>query len=235
VRVPNKLNRGETPRIVRWLIALLALSCLAASGSANAQRLSIHVYKYSVPPADSDATEYRDQFASIIKNKVVLLGAELGNDMEKYKSLSFIRVEKNGEWQESSDNAQQLDDRWNQANALQLFLGRVLKVNDAYVVRTRVFFGQLPADVGGPFLNIDMLISGDEFDSTRDSHSGVILYALALDACQRSRPTNEVITLLSKAKESLTDLSDDLKGIPALKIAIDAALANSGSCGGDSA
>jgi hypothetical protein len=195
LRVSNEMRSGHFSSMVKSMVLMIALAFLAASPAAHAQRLSVQVYKYSVPPADSAADQYLDQFISIIEAKVILLGAELGSEADQYKSLSLFQVEANDAGQGSSPTFQQLEDRWDDANALQLFLGRVRKVGNDYAVRTRVFFGKLPTQTGGQFFNIDMLIHGDEFDSTRDSHSAVILYALALDACQQSRPVSEVIAL----------------------------------------
>ena len=98
----DEMRSGHFFAIVKSMVLMIALAFLAASPAAHAQRLSVQVYKYSVPPADSVADQYLDQFASIIEAKVLLLGAELGREADQYKNLSLFRVKSNDVWQDFS-------------------------------------------------------------------------------------------------------------------------------------
>jgi hypothetical protein len=107
---------------------------------------------------------------------------------------------------------------------LQVFWGRVRSSDSNFYVRSEIFLGDLKGYLKQDSITLDLAIVDDEFDTTRDSHTIITLYALGMDALARGRPNNEVVFFLSEANARLPDLTENMLGIADLKKAIKTAL-----------
>lgn len=197
-------------------------------------RLSIHIYKYTGIHSDQE-TQYFDEFKAIVQAKILTLSEELTEFNVEYTKLApFYVINQNGKHIEFTGSTFDLQNRWEISNVLEILHGRVRANNKQYSVKSRVFFGNLSTDLGSKFLSIELPIDDEQYETTKDSHSIAILYALALDARNRCRPENEVIALLSNAYEKLKDIPDSpkLAGIEKLRNAVETALTSSSDCVG---
>jgi hypothetical protein len=82
-------------------------------------------------------------------------------------------------------------------------------------VRSLVYMGSLAPSPELSGLRIKMKVTPDEFETTRDSHSLVILYALARDAQRMHMPSYVTSAFLGEAYSVMQDLpaDSDLTGI----------------------
>jgi peptidoglycan hydrolase-like protein with peptidoglycan-binding domain len=83
--------------------------------------------------------------------------------------------------------------------------------------------GPLSGDLSSKFVQVDLAIEDDEFDSTRDSHSTIALYALGMDTLARCGPRHEAARFFHLAYERLPEVVASIREAQALKEAIDAA------------
>lgn len=217
---------------------VLLLICVIAPGQSMATkpRVSLHLFKYSgVHDSNEQARNQFDNFKSIIHAKISSISEELSlkSYFAELKNLSpFFPLDSQGNHVKWTGSNADLMTRWQNSQALEIFLGRIRVTGDVYSVRSEVFFGDLQTSLGSKFIKIDLPIVDDQYDTTRDSHSVVILYALAMDARQRCRPENEVIELLSAARERLADVPSTLVGIESLRAAVDSSFEAQQTCNG---
>ena len=129
----------------------------------------------------------------------------------------FFVVDANDDPANFDGDNDKLAGRWRDAHALEILSGRIQESAGTFSVKSRVYFGELDTGFNSRFLSIELPIVDEEYDTTRDSHSVAILYALALDAMHRCQPENEVILLLSAAHERLSDLPAGMAGMELLR------------------
>ena len=87
-------------------------------------------------------------------------------------------------------------------------------------MRSKIYLGNLKGHLNDATITVDLPIKDEEFDTTRDTHSVVTLYALAMDARQMNRPENEINALLAEALSRFPDNHENMPGMTALKEAI---------------
>jgi len=198
-------------------IACLVLSCLWFSVvEASDPRVVIHIFKYG-ELEDPKKRERFSEFKDILRAKISTISDELsgpsGGLSELARLAPFFIVDGNSNHVVFSGNNADLSRRWSRANALEILSGRIRDTGVNFSVKSRVFFGELDTGLGSRFLTIELPIIDEEYDTTRDSHSVAILYALALDSMQRCQPEDKTMLLLSAAYERLADLPQDLPGM----------------------
>lgn len=233
MRLPAQLISA----LVFGLLTLTTLSTVYAASSDKEPRVLIHIYKYSGVHTP-EALGHFSQFKDIIQAKVSLIAEELELHNSSFAQLAklspFFVADQQGQHVAFTGSNADLLTRWQRANALEIFLGRVRKVDQDYFVKSRIFFGKLSTQLASPFLSIELPLRDQQYDTTRDSHSAAILFALAMDSKARCRPGHETLALLSAAHEKLLDLTSELAGINQLKSAVEQNLAMSQECQGDS-
>lgn len=190
----------------------------------KAPRLTISIFKYSGIRTERHENEF-DAFKEIIVAKILKLNQEFetkGNNFGYVSHLSpcFVSDLASDEHLPFIGSQKDLYDHWYSSGALEVLLGRIRSTVSGFSVRSEVFLGDLKGNLGNPSVTLDLAIVDEQFDTTRDSHTLVTLYALAMDAQERGRPRNEVLTFLSEAYGRLPDLAEDIRGIRDLKEAI---------------
>lgn len=236
MRMPGKLTAPRAiPRRRRLhaALALLAGMTISLPAFSTQPRTVLHIFKYGNSDSGQPAQRF-DEFKGILQDKILLLAEELKQQGDAFNYVTQLQphyvTDQSGGHVPFSGGLDTLEERWQQAHALEILSGRLFEQNGGYEVRSRIFLGDLGTDLGESSIRVDLPISDDQYDTTRDSHSVVILYGLAMDARQRCRPAAEVSTLLSVARESASDLPANLPGIAELKAAIDQGLAHPQSC-----
>jgi hypothetical protein len=213
------------------LVILLIYCCLIANFSTDVDvmaqsvpRLIISIYKYSGIRTQRQESEF-DAFKEIIEAKILKLSQEIGvegTSLDYVSRLmpSFVSDLASNENLPFTGSRKDLYDHWYTSGALEVLLGRIRSTGSVFSVRSEVFLGDLKGNLKKESVTLDLPISDEQFDTTRDSHTIATLYALAVDAQKRKRPDNEVFAFLSEAYERLPDLPEQMPGIRELKKAI---------------
>lgn len=188
-------------------------------------RLIISIYKYSGIHTKKQENEF-DAFKEIIQAKILKLSQEIGSEgtsLDYVSGLmpSLVSDLKSNENLPFTGSRKDLYDYWYSSGALEVLLGRIRSTGSTFSVRSEVFLGDLKGDLKKDSVTLDLPISDEQFDTTRDSHTIVTLYALAMDAKKRNRPGNEVLAFLSEANARLPDLPAEMPGVLELKKAIE--------------
>ncbi len=200
------------------------LNARAAPDKEINPRLFVSVFKYSKVHSDQEENEFKE-FIEIIRTKILKLAEELKIKGYNFNYLgqlktSMVLDEKTGKPKIFEGSMQELDEHWKRSGALEVLNGRLRHQDKIITVRSNVFLGELKGELATPIITLDMPISDNEFDSTRDSHSLVTLYAMAMDAKNRGRPPYEIISILSEANAIAEDFKKDMPGIQTLQSAI---------------
>ena len=225
------------PRLRIFSAFLFFLVWMPACSQAEGPRVTLQFFKYSGVHDNNEAAKNQfDSFKSIIHAKISSISEELSS-REHFAELEklgpFFPTDASGKHAIWSGNNAKLLERWKNAGTLEIFLGRIRIQENAYSVRSRVFLGNLPTSIDSKFIVIDLPIADEQYDTTRDSHSVAILYALAMDARLRCRPEFEVFELLSAARERLADVPSTVSGVEQLRIAVEQSFQEPQLCGED--
>ena len=209
-----------------WIFWFLGADFLVHDSAVaeNAPRLTISIFKYSGIRTERHENEF-DAFKEIIVAKILKLTQEFetkGNRFDYISHLtpSFVSDLASNKHLPFIGSQKDLYDHWYSSGALEVLLGRIRSTGSIFSVRSEVFLGDLKGNLENPSLTLDLSIVDEQFDTTRDSHTLITLYALAMDAQGRGRPKDEVLTFLSEAYGRLPDLCEDMPGIKDLKKAL---------------
>jgi hypothetical protein len=212
-------------RLVPWQAALLLCALLPGAARAD-DRAEIHMFRYAgthEQPAMGAFLDFRD----IISQKLLLLAREVTEPDTATDRLRVTQVrDQSGEWKEFGFDLQTLEGYWRDHGPLAVLLGRVRQLNGGFAVRSSVYLGALRGNLPQAFVDIDLPIADEEFDTTRDSHSVVTLYALAIGTlhgaaagidCGRREAS---VHLLNEAFVRAQDAIQDVPSLAAVLAAI---------------
>ena len=209
------------------IVIVLLFSVVHSWGCSvnNEQRLIISIYKYSGLNRSQIHEAKFYEFEEIISSKLLLLPQELiatNKHFEYVSNLRKILVHDlySNEHVFFTGTNKELHIFWDESNSLEVLLGRVRLKNNIYSVRSNIYLGDLKGNLDKPSITLDLPIIDEQFDTTRDSHTIVTLYALAMDAINCNKPPWIIQHLLSEAYERLSDIPDSVMGIKELKKAI---------------
>jgi hypothetical protein len=214
--------------ICLYIVGNFHINAHAAPDNEFKPRSFVSVFKYSRVHSDQEEKEFKE-FIEIISAKILNLAEEFkikGDNFNYFGQLktSIVLDEKTGKPKIFEGNMQELDEHWKKSGALGVLNGRLRLQDKIITVRSNVFLGELKGELASPIITLDMPITDDEFDSTRDSHSLVTLYAMAMDAKKRGRPPYEILSILSEANAIAKDFKKDMPGIQTLQSAINKSL-----------
>lgn len=171
-------------RLKRASCTALLLCVLAGIARAD-DRTEIHMFRYAGTNDDSAMGAFLD-FRDIITHKLLLLAREVTEADTATDRLRVTQVrDQAGEWTAFSADLSMLEGYWRDHGPLGVLLGRVRQRHDGFAVRSSMYLGALQGDLPQAFVDIDLPIADAQFDTTRDSHSIVTLYALAIGTLQR--------------------------------------------------
>ncbi|MBA7678840.1 hypothetical protein ES703_87118 [subsurface metagenome] len=109
----------------------------------------------------------------------------------------------------------------NQRTVLNLMRGSIISDDGlTYIVYSCFYLGKLRAYLPHEVITVELPIKSTEFANTKDSHTLVILYALAMDARSLGYPKDRIALFLKAAENKISDLerrrgslSGDLAGL----------------------
>jgi hypothetical protein len=205
--------------ILGFCLSIIISIAAVAEAQENNPRTNAYLFKYHGPKVPFD------QFRGILKDKIWTLRDELEllNVDEKYDHHKKIKLQEQKEFLPSDYD--DVEDFWNvNKEALELLSGTILIRNGKVYVFSRAFLFMLKGSLQKKSISIKLELEDKEFGSVRDTHSLVILYAIAMDAKRLNYPNDVVVSYLSKAKQIAEDLDMDYYKLKSLKKAIQDAL-----------
>jgi hypothetical protein len=200
---------------------------VALAPQNRAPRLTIEVFDYSGVGTSPERQESFQRFCTIVRNKINMLVETLvaGNKACNYLvDLRLARVTR-----ELTGSPSETLAVWQDSYALALFSGLFFNREQSLFVRSQPFLGELSSSLPSSRLQLDLRIDENEFSQTVDSHSLVVLYALAMDARRLGYSRDVVFALLAEAVSIARGLDSSLAGVRPLKDALRESLRNMGA------
>ncbi|MCP4672426.1 MAG: hypothetical protein GY857_14105 [Desulfobacula sp.] len=99
--------------------------------------------------------------------------------------------------------------RWlkNQSSVLCLLRGTIVSDDNVhYIVKSHFYLGELKGDFPYDVIKISLPVSSKELGNTQDSHSIVILYALAMESRRIGMSNSKIAKVLFPAIDKLADI-----------------------------
>ncbi|MGF1610819.1 MAG: hypothetical protein ACFCUQ_15565 [Kiloniellales bacterium] len=220
-----------------FLLGVAGALALASAPAAHADRAEMYLFKYNGVRSEADQQAF-DEFTEIVTTKLSRLADEVtqpDQDESPASHLSVILVidPQTREHLPFRQSNSDLHLYWQRQAALAVLSGRVRKDQGIYSVLSRVYVGDLRGELESSFIEIALPIASEQYDTTRDSHSIVTLYALAMDIVERCGPLHEAIHLFGEAKLRLQDVVAAAPQMEMLHEPIEAGLRRAQqSCGG---
>ncbi|MDW4497407.1 hypothetical protein R5H30_05390 [Sulfitobacter sp. D35] len=195
------------------LSALLSLliALIAGSGAWGQDRTSVHLFRYGSTTAADAEIAFQD-FRDMMVAKLPRLASELealglNIDAGQLARLALEPVPKPGsDGSEIADPVElipTLESRrlhWSQTGALALLTGRVKRLDPTELaIRSSFFLGELGRGSGTETVDVELRFSDATYDTTNDSHSVAVLYALALEVLPGCTRKPDVYMLLTQA------------------------------------
>lgn len=207
------------PRVSRRAAALAAVAALPLvpipataqpRGAPRLPRVEVALFKYHGAVGGHDSGVKFDVFRGLVEQKIVNLRKEILQDRESRAgalgNLSDVHLNYRGDdlFAQPSDVARWLD---NEARVLNVMRGSIVSDDGRnYVVVSR-FHLTGPAEPGAlQTVTVTLPVKSAEFANTRDTHTLVILYALAMEARRAGRLPDEVAMFLGAARNIIADL-----------------------------
>lgn len=192
----------------------MLILALWVGDSQAGERSDLHLFQYGRTNTDLLKTAFFD-FRDMLAEKLPKLSAELSRKATipavSHLKLNPVLNEK-GELERPEVRVGSLADKrlyWLQTGALSVLTGHVRQQGGIPYVYTTFFWGQLRGPYTDEMITLKLPVTGEAFDSTYDSHSVAILYALAHEIRQDCVKINESIYLLSEAHKHAKAISSD--------------------------
>jgi hypothetical protein len=198
------------------LAAVAALSFAPAPapaqppGAPRQPRVEVALFKYHGAVSGHDSGVKFDVFRGLVEQKIANLRNEVLQDRESRSNalgnLSDVHLNYRGDdlFGVPSDVA-----RWlhNETRVLNVMRGSIVSDDGRnYIVVSR-FHLTGPAESGALHtVTVTLPVKSAEFANTRDTHTLVILYALAMEARRAGRLPDEIALFLAAARNIIADL-----------------------------
>lgn len=189
------------------LSLLAALGFVTASDGFAVPKDEVAVFRYAgVVDGDVSSRQF-SVFQGILKDKLSLLSREVSQSDDvthAHLRSMHVRVIEKDSFQTSKGVNDWLD---NQTSVLCVLRGTIVSDDSVtYVVKSDIHLGRLRGSLPYELVKISLPINSREFGNNRDSHSVVILYALAMDASRLGYDRSYTAGLLNAASSRLADI-----------------------------
>lgn len=210
-----------------WPLFVASVLFWLLSSEASAEpRVKIVLFKY-LGALEGHANVKFDAFRGILKQKLLNLKKEVSQASvdEQVEGLDLGYLDKVYIRFRDKDTFRNLEDidKWmkSQPTVLSLLRGSIISDdNTTYTVYSHFYLGELKEHYPRDVITVRLPVKGTEFANTKDSHTLVILYALAMDAKRVGYGKNHIALFLKAAKDKIADikrragnLSGDLAGL----------------------
>lgn len=201
------MNNKPAPRHLSLL--LLAYVLLASSASAGPKD-EIALFKYQGAVEGQTSFAKFENFRGILEDKVLSLQNEVFRSTPPQdKNLEYLKKIHIGYRNQDRFSGQDEVNKWmkNESNVLILLKGTIISDDNInYIVRSHVYLGDLKEYAATDVVTLNLPVKISEFGNTRDSHTCILLYALAMDAKRQGYPKEHVALFLKTAKNRMADL-----------------------------
>lgn len=201
---------------MKWIVCLSVIGSLlnpVNGWTAPKSQVAIFQYKGANSATSKDKFEV---FQGIIEDKIANLRREVFQDDEQ--ALAYLEDIHVSYYAQDSFTRNANIKRWlkNQSSVLCLLRGTIVSDDNlTYMVKSSFYLGELKEYFPYDVVRIDLPIKISEHANTQDSHSLVILYALAMDARRIGSDSHHVARFLTSALNKLADIkrrSGELQG-----------------------
>lgn len=200
---------------MKWICFSLIglLFCPAIVWAAPKSQVAIFQYKGASSATSKDKFEV---FQGIIEDKISNLRREVFQDDEQglaYLEDIYVSYHDQDTFTRNANIKLWLK---NQTSVLCLLRGTIVSDDNlTYMVKSNFHLGELKEYFPYDVIKIDLPIKISEHANTQDSHSLVILYALAMDAKRLGADSHHVARFLTSALNKIADIkrrSGELQG-----------------------
>ncbi len=189
-------------------------------------RLKLAMFDYAGAES-GDAARHFSRFQQIIRRKLAHVAEEVietGLPLSELEDLSVFAA-----GQDTLASRRAVRNYANQPDILKVLRGDIAEMGDGFEITSLVFLGNRKGPLRSEELIVTMPVDRREYANTRDGHSILAAYALAVDAAQRQCPTSVVLALLSFTRNKIADVrergSDSLDFIEEVDAAAEAMIA----------
>jgi len=216
-------------RPIMYIFSIILLLCLLSSDAFAEHKLTIALFKYEGAVQGQEADVKFGGFRGILKNKLLNLKKEVLQKWSEQQEdgggleyLDGIHIE----FRDSDSFSKEEDiHKWmnNESDVLTLLRGSIISDdNVTYVVYSNFYLGNLKTYLPNDVITVSLQVKSTEFGNTRDTHTLVFLYALAMDAKRLGYGRDVVALFLKAANNRIADvkrreghLSGDLEQLEA--------------------
>jgi hypothetical protein len=205
-----------------WIFLFAKLSILHAQeddSSKNKPKVRIVLYKYKGAKEEHFSGAKFDVFRGIIDRKIMNIRRDIfkafqGESDEKLKMLYLNDIyieykDKVANFKTPKDTYKWME---NQQNILSLMKGSINSDdNIKYKVHSEIYFDELKTYFPYDLIAVELPVNDSEFSKKIDSHTLVILFALALDAKKFNLGKDKLAVILKVANDKLSDYERRLK------------------------
>ncbi|NOQ78109.1 MAG: hypothetical protein GQ546_01775 [Gammaproteobacteria bacterium] len=196
------MNNSLSVSIIATVL-LLTIACSAFAAPKN----EVALFEYEGVSEGGVSSAKFGVFKGILKDKISNLKREvLQGDAQGFDYLEEVYV--NFRDKDTFDKSEGIN-LWlkNQTSVLCLMRGTIVSDdNITYLVKSNFHLGELKGTFPYDTVNITLPVSSKEFGNTQDSHSLVILYALAMDAKRLGHDKSHIARFLNSANNKLADI-----------------------------
>jgi len=191
-------------RMTVFCVALLAAVTLAVASSPKNE---VALFQYEGVSEGALSSAKFGVFRGILKDKISNLKREmLQGETHGFDYLEDVYV--NYRNKDTFTRPEGIN-RWlkNQASVLCLLRGTIVSDdNITYLVKSNFHLGELKGAFPYDVVKITLPVISSEFGNTQDSHSLVILYALAMDAKRLGQDKSTIARFLTAANNKMADI-----------------------------
>ena len=179
---------------------------ITASHSTAEPRANIHLFQYGLTTTKQRVALFED-FRYVLEQKMPRLSDELalGDDWPALNTLMVVPVmDKNKELRRPADligNSQLKQRYWRDTGALALLTGVVNDRGDVPNIHTTLYWGEIKSPSKQKVIDLQLPLVGKFYDTTFDSHSVAILYAIANQPDVQCTHFTSKVALLSEAQK----------------------------------
>lgn len=177
--------------------------------SNRSPKSEIAIFRYKGAKPNTEAANRFDIFRECIEQKIINFKKELSQDtdpnvLDKFNEISLILK---GDEDKFKNNKEINEWLKSQPKVLNLLRGAITSDDGkTFKVFSRFYLGELKGYLKNDIVIVDLPLTGEEFANTKDSHTVVILYSLAMEAKLLGFPKNEIAIILKAAENKISDL-----------------------------
>lgn len=186
---------------------------LTAFPSTAEPRANLHLFQYGLTTTEHREALFKD-FRYVLEQKMPRLSDELALN-DDWPALNVLMVVPVNDEKENLrlpasliGNSLLKENYWRDTGALALLTGVVVDRGEVPYIHTTLYWGKLKSPLAQKMIDLQLPLVGKYFDTTFDSHSVAILYAIANQPDVQCNQLTSIIALLSEAQKRAKSVSE---------------------------